>query len=192
MPRLFTGIEIPAAIAEMMTHLRGGLPRAHWTETDNYHLTLRFIGDIDMIKAEAVAEGLSRVRRRRFELSLVGVAALGTRNPHVIAALAGPAPPLTELQAEHERICQRLGLPPEGRKYTPHVSLARLRNVSQHAIAEYLGLRGAFRAGPFMVDRFVLFSARNATGGGPYVVEETYPLYREPAPSGVSLPWPTG
>jgi 2'-5' RNA ligase len=90
---------------------------------------------------------------------------------------------LTELQAEHERILQRIGMPPEGRKFTPHVTLARLRNVRERDIAEYLTLRGGFHAGPFVVRRFVLFSSRNSSGGGPYVVEEAYPLERQLAPT---------
>jgi 2'-5' RNA ligase len=193
MPRLFTGIEIPAEIADRLTSLRGGLPGAHWIDPDNYHLTLRFIGDIDMVQAEAVAEGLLRVRRFGFRLSLVGVGALGTSRPHAIVANVETAPPLTELQAEHERIFQRIGLPPEGRKYTPHVTLARLRNGSARtgAIAEYLSLRGGFFAGPFTVDRFVLFSSRNSTGGGPYVVEEAYPLAPAAQPAR-ERPWSQG
>ncbi len=186
MPRLFTGIEIPAEIVDRLTMLRGGLPGARWIDPDNYHLTLRFIGDIDMVRAEAVVEGLSRVDRPGFRLSLVGVGVLGTGKPHAIIANVGATAPLTDLQAHHERIFQRIGLPPEGRKYTPHVTIARLRNGSARAgaIAEYLGARGGFSAGSFPVDRFVLFSSRNGSGGGPYVVEETYPLAPGPDTAG--------
>lgn len=183
MPRLFTGIEIPSDIAERLSLVRGGLPRARWIDPENYHLTLRFIGDIDMVLAEAVAEGLGRVHRADFVLRLVGLGALGTRNPRAIVARVENAAPLAELQAEHERILQRLGLPPEGRKYTPHVTVARLRHVAERDIAEYLTLRGGFLTDPFTVDRFVLFSARNSTGGGPYVIEEAYPLARQVAPT---------
>ena len=47
MPRLFTALEIPAAIGEQLALLRGGLPGARWVEPANYHVTLRFIGDVD-------------------------------------------------------------------------------------------------------------------------------------------------
>ena len=181
MPRLFTGVEIPAGVAERLSYLRGGLPGARWISPENYHLTLRFMGDIDMIAAEAIAEALARVRRAAFSVHIAGLRTLGTRKPHAIAAQLAPSPPLAELQAEHERLMQRIGLPPEGRKFTPHITLARLRNVSQRDIADYLTLRGGFSAGPIPVDRFVLFSSRNSVGGGPYVVEEAYPLFREAA-----------
>jgi len=83
---------------------------------------------------------------------------------------------LAELQAEHERILQRIGLPPEQRKFTPHVTLARLRDSSSRDVADYLAVRGAFKTPPFPISRFVLFSSRASTGGGPYVIEAAYPL----------------
>ncbi|MCR4282763.1 MAG: RNA 2',3'-cyclic phosphodiesterase [Bauldia sp.] len=177
MPRLFTGVEIPAEIADRLSYLRGGLAGARWIDQENYHLTLRFIGDIDMVAAEAVAEGLSRVRRSPFPLRINGVGALGTRKPKAVVAEIEPSPPLMGLQAEHQRIMQRIGLQPEGRKFTPHVTIARIRNGGARDIANYLTVRGGFSAGPFLVDRFVLFSSRNSIGGGPYVVEEAYDLW---------------
>jgi 2'-5' RNA ligase len=190
MPRLFTGIEIPPDIADRLAMLRGGLPNARWIDRDNYHLTLRFIGDVDRRVAEDVAESLDRVRRPVFSLRLTGVSALGTKRPHAIVAMAEPTPALIELQAEHERILQRIGLPPEGRKYTPHVTLARLRHGHPRDIAEYLTLRGGFFAQPFAVERFVLFSSRDSTGGGPYIAEETYDLSPPPAAPLEERPWP--
>lgn len=176
MPRLFTGLEIPPEIAERLSYLRGGLIGARWIDPENYHLTLRFIGDVDMVDAEAAAEALARVRRASFPLRFTGVGALGTRKAHSVVATVAPTPALIELQAEHERILQRIGLPPEGRKYTPHVTLARVRGGTTRDIADYLTLRGGFFAEPFEVDRFVLFSSRNSVGGGPYIVEEAYDL----------------
>jgi len=176
MPRLFTGIEIPPAIGEALALLRGGLPGARWTEPDSYHLTLRFIGDIDERMADEVADRLSRVRRPAFSVALEGLGSFGSRRPHAIVARATVPPALGELQAELERIMQRIGLPPETRKFMPHVTLARLRGTSAEEVAEYLSLRGGFTTAAFPVDRFVLFSSRNQTGGGPYLVEDAYPL----------------
>jgi len=176
MPRLFTGIEIPAAIGERLSFLRGGLPGARWIDRDNYHLTLRFVGDVDMDVAEEIAAALTRIRRPGFMLRIAGIGALGTRKPHAIVARTEPSTELADLRGEHERIIQRIGLAPETRKFTPHVTLARLRGTVSRDIADYLSVRGGFGADPFPVGRFVLFSARSSTGGGPYVIEETYPL----------------
>jgi len=176
MPRLFTAIEVPGDVAARLSELRGGLPKARWVDPANHHLTLRFIGDVDMVVAEEAAGALARISRAPFDLRINGVGALGTRKPTAIVAQFVPSPPLLELQAEHERLLQRIGLPPEGRRYTPHVTIARLDHAAPREIADYLGLRGGFTAGPFTVRRFVLFSSRNSIGGGPYVVEEVYPL----------------
>jgi 2'-5' RNA ligase len=176
MPRLFTGLEIPSALAQSLAVLRGGLPGARWIDPENYHMTLRFIGDVDDAVAHEVASVLGRVRRRTFELRVEDLKSFGGRKPRAVVATLGPVQALMELQAEHERLMQRVGLEPDGRKYTPHITLARLRESSSRQVADYLALRAPFRSAPFMVSRFVLFSSRMSVGGGPYVVEAAYPL----------------
>jgi RNA 2',3'-cyclic 3'-phosphodiesterase len=176
MPRLFTALEIPSQVAQSLAMMRGGLWGARWIDPENYHLTLRFIGDIDDALAHEIAGMLGRVRRTAFEMRLDGLTSFGGRKPRAVVAAAAQNAPLMELQAEQERLLQRLGLEPEGRKYTPHVTLARLRDSSSHQVAEYLSARGHYRSASFEVSRFVLFSSRASVGGGPYVVEAEYPL----------------
>ena len=169
MPRLFTGLEIPADVGQSLATLRGGLPGARWIDPENYH-------DVDDVVAHEVASMLGRVRREAFELRVEDLKPFGGRKPRAIVATLGPAQALMELQAEHERLMQRVGLEPEGRKYTPHVTLARLRDSSSRQVADYLALRAPFRSPLFRISRFVLFSSRASVGGGPYVVEAAYPL----------------
>ncbi len=176
MPRLFTAIEIPAGVGNVISMARGGLPGARWIDPEFYHLTLRFIGDVDDSVAREVAFILGQVRRNTFEVRLDGLSSFGGHRPRAIVATATPSQPLLELQSEHERLLQRIGLEPEGRKYTPHVTLARLRDSSSRQVADYLSTRGHFRVPPFEVPRFVLFSSRDSVGGGPYVLEADYPL----------------
>ena len=68
MPRLFTGLEIPSGLGQSLATLRGGLPGARWIDPENYHVTLRFIGDVDDVVAHEVASMLGRVRREAFEI----------------------------------------------------------------------------------------------------------------------------
>ena len=70
MPRLFTGLEIPAEIGQTLSNLRGGLPGARWIDPEDYHVTLRFIGDIDDVAANEIASLLFRVNRKPFEVAL--------------------------------------------------------------------------------------------------------------------------
>ncbi|ABD04994.1 2',5' RNA ligase [Rhodopseudomonas palustris HaA2] len=176
MPRLFTGLEIPADVTRTLSHLRGGLPGARWVDPENYHLTLRFIGDIDGVTANEIASTLFRINRKPFDVQLQGLASFGGRKPRAVVASVVPSKPLVELQAELERLLRRVGLDPEGRKFTPHVTLAWLRDASCQDVADYLSLRGYFPAKVFKAERFVLYSSRASTGGGPYVVEAPYAL----------------
>lgn len=176
MPRLFTALEIPRDAALSLSLLRGGLPGARWIDVENYHITLRFIGDVEGHVADEVANALDRVRRPEFMLNLSGVDAFGSKKPHSIYAGVSPSPELNALQGEIERICQRLGIPADPRKFTPHVTLARLRNPRIEDVVHYLSSRGNFSTLPFKVGRFVLMSSRDSVGGGPYIVEEAWPL----------------
>jgi 2'-5' RNA ligase len=176
MRRIFTGLEIPQSVAESLATLRGGLPGARWVDPENYHVTLRFIGDVDEALAQDVASILGQVRRPALELRFDQLKSFGGRKPRAIVAALAPTPGLIELQAEHERLMQRAGLAPEGRKYTPHVTLARLRDSSSRQAADYLATRALLQPLPFKASRFVLFSSRASIGGGPYLVEAAYPL----------------
>ncbi len=142
----------------------------------NYHVTLRFIGDIDGGAANEIAATLTRVNRKPFEVALQGLSSFGSKKPRAVVASVVPSRPLMELQAELDRLMRRCGLDPEGRKFTPHVTLARLRDASVHDVADYLSLRGYFPTRSFTASRFVLFSSRASVGGGPYVVEDAYAL----------------
>ncbi|MBP2550355.1 2'-5' RNA ligase [Neorhizobium galegae] len=176
MPRLFTALEIPRNAAMSLSLLRGGLPGARWIDVENYHITLRFIGDVDGRTADEIVNRLDRVDREEFQISLNGIGSFGSKKPHSVWAGVSASPELNALQGEIERICQRIGLPPDPRKFMPHVTLARLRSARVEDVVHYLSGRGNFYTAPFMVGRFVLMSSKESVGGGPYLTEEIFPL----------------
>ena len=177
MPRLFTALEIPRNAAMSLSLLRGGLPGARWIDVENYHITLRFIGDVDGRTADEIVERLDRIDRPEFQLRLEGIGSFGSKKPHSIWAGVSPSPEMYALQGEIERICQRIGLPPDPRKFTPHVTLARLKYSRVDDVVQYLVGRGNFQTTTFTVPRFVLLSSRESVGGGPYLTEEVFPLH---------------
>ncbi len=178
MPRLFTALELPSDVAFGLSMLRGGLPGARWIDPEHYHITLRFIGDIDDRTADEIDEMLMDVQRAPISVKLSGLSSFGSDKPRAIYAKVEPTRLLSELQAEIERIVRRAGLPAEPRKFIPHVTLARLRHASNIDVAEYLATRGYFPSRSFIASRFVLYSSRDSVGGGPYIVEADYPLER--------------
>lgn len=177
MPRLFTGLEIPNEVGFALSLKRGGLYGARWMDPENYHITLRFIGDVDYATANEVSDALDRLSNSEaFTIRINQLASFGGDKPRALYAAVDVNSTLLRLQAAQERVLQRLGLPPEGRKFTPHVSLARLRGTSADEIARFIAMSGRFQPLEFPVGRFVLFSSKDSVGGGPYLVEQAYPL----------------
>lgn len=176
MPRLFTALEIPAAIRAGLRRLHLPLPGAKWIEMESYHLTLRFAGDIDNALARELAANLDGISAGIFELQLSGVGAFGGDDPKAVWAGVAPCPALDTLARAHERAARNAGLPPEKRPFKAHVTLARLRGSRPDAVARFLGRFAAYRSEPFIVERFVLMSSKPSSGGGPYVVEASFAL----------------
>ncbi len=176
MPRLFTALEVPRNVAMSLSLLRGGLPGARWIDVENYHITLRFIGDVDNRTADEIVDRLDRIDRPEFQAQLTGIGSFGSKKPHSVWAGVSVSPDMLALQAEIERICQRIGLPPDPRKFMPHVTLARLKNCRLDDVVHYLSGRGNFYTAPFNVSRFVLMSSKESVGGGPYLTEEIFSL----------------
>ena len=181
MPRLFTAIEIPRSIAAHLTMLRSGLSGARWIDPENYHLTLRFAGDVDGATARDFTNALGDIVVPPFELRLNGLGSFGGNKPRTIIAGVCPCVELEVLQRANERAARKAGLPPEGRNFKPHVTLARLRGARRGIVARYLQHQGGMAAESFTVTRFVLYSSRDSVGGGPYVIEAAYNLGNEEA-----------
>jgi 2'-5' RNA ligase len=180
MPRLFSGLEVPPSIASALAFYRGGLLGARWMAPEDYHITLRFFGDVDKHKARDLAEELAESERicagapLGVELDELGV--FGGDAPRALYARVKADALLARLAVAHESLARRNGLKPETRKFAPHVTLARLRGVSPRAAGAWLGERAFPLRLKFRADRFVLFSSRDSVGGGPYRVEADYPF----------------
>lgn len=178
MPRLFTAFEIPPDVAAQLAYFRGGLLGARWIEPQDYHVTLRFFGDIDARAAEAISVDLAETEHifggapLRLEFDEIGV--FGGRQPRALYARVKPEPLLSRLQSAHESVARRNGLAPETRKFTPHVTLARLRGVEPEAVAAWLAERAFPLSLRVEAERFALYSSRDSVGGGPYRIEAIY------------------
>ena len=175
MPRLFTGIELPPVISRQIASLGGGLPGARWLDPDDLHLTLSFIGDVDDNLSDAVIEKLASVQSDPFEIVLSGFGNFGGDKPRTLIFTVNADARLINVHKQQERALRRAGIALEKRKFSPHVTLARLRAVSPQALAHYIAMN-PLPVIRFRPERLVLFSARPKVGGGPYVIEATYPF----------------
>lgn len=178
MIRLFVALQIPDAIRRSLFLLQGGVPGARWSTPEQYHLTLRFIGEVDEAVAGDIDDVLSAVAVPPFTLELAGVGQFGGKLPRALWAGVRPNSELMHLQRKFETAIQRLGHAAEERKFTPHVTLARLRNSPREKVMEYVAQHSLYSSGAFEVKGFALFSSRLGSAGAVYNVERGYPLVR--------------
>ncbi|NQU56810.1 MAG: RNA 2',3'-cyclic phosphodiesterase [Rhodospirillales bacterium] len=177
MIRLFVGIPLPEDVRQRLHFLAGGLQGAHWISPGNMHLTLRFIGEVDEIQAGDINDTLNGIHSVAFEISLSGIEAFGRSHMvHTIWAAVASEPALIHLQGKVERAMVQVGLEPERRKYTPHVTLARVRKSPKGKVAAWLADHGGLKTPSFTVDEFVLFRSHLGRQGAHYETLTEYPL----------------
>lgn len=194
MPRLFVAIDLPSSIRERLASLCCGLPGARWIDPEQMHLTLRFIGEVDSSVFQLVREALTEVRSEPFTLQLEGIGFFPPRGqPRVAWVGIRRSDQLILLRKRIESVLVRSGLAPEGRKYSPHITLARLKNTPGSRIGAYLAHNGLFLTGEFPVREFYLYSSVLNSKGAKHYIEQKYALDRKEAVSisGTMNPFPT-
>ncbi len=181
--RLFLAIALPEALRAQLAGLGRGLSGARPVAPENLHLSLRFIGEVEPPQAGDLDAALGRIRAPGFFLTLAGVGCFGAGEKiRSIWAGVEPSPDLLRLQAKIEGALRGAGLPPEGRKYKPHVTLARLKRRPGAKLHDFLAQGAPYRGQSFQVEDFVLFSSFLSQAGAIYTPEAVYPL-RGGAPS---------
>jgi len=175
--RLFVGLDLPWPVRERLALLSGGIPGARWIPAENFHITLRFIGEVPAHKAEELDLALAALKARGFSISLTGVGTF-EKAGRPVALWVGVERDarLDLLQSKIEIACQRTGLEPERRRFTPHVTLARLDNAVESKLASFVQANNLFRSEPVPIGHFTLFSSRLGKEASVYTPEVEYAL----------------
>jgi len=177
MLRLFAGLAVPEDVAEELAALADNMPGAHWTEPENMHVTLRFIGEVSEADAEDIHGELSRLSAKPLSYDITGMDTFGQgRKAHALYAGVPLSAELDLLQTRVEAAVVRSGRPREPRRFKPHVTLARLKNPDVGRLQDFIIRNNLFRAGPLGVDRFILYESRPGNDGPAYFPLQDYPL----------------
>ena len=180
--RLFIALTLPQAVRDDLDRLATALPGLRWAPSDNYHLTLRFLGEVERPDAQDIDQALAALRMPQFELALAGIGGFGKgRQLRSLWAGVDSQSALTRLQAKVEQAVTRAGQPPQARRFKPHVTLARCTHGAppRDKLQPFLAERALYRSRPFSVKHFTLFSSLLSSSGSIYTPEVEYPL--EPA-----------
>jgi len=185
MIRLFLGLPLPDDCRDRLFALAGGLPGARFVPAENYHVTLRFVGEVDEDRAEAIAEAMDRLSHPcvPVRISGLGIAGSGHRAATLWAEVE-TAPDLMVLQEKAERLCRAAGCAPETRRFHPHVTLAKLKGTPPERLQTYLATQGLVSCPRFLADAAVLYSSILTPRGSLYTEEMRFPLTPTGLPSG--------
>ena len=185
MPRLFVAIELPETVRDLLEPLALGLPGGRAVPREQLHLTLRFIGELEGKALRDVRGVLGEVRARPFSLTACGVGCFPRRrDPRVAWAGFRHGPELAALHRGVEAALERVGIPPEGRKLHPHVTLVRLGAPRPARVAAWLREHAMLESPPFPVTAFRLYSSLLRPSGAVHRVEERYALLGDDEPAG--------
>ncbi|MDP2315818.1 MAG: RNA 2',3'-cyclic phosphodiesterase [Pseudomonadota bacterium] len=175
--RLFFAIPLSEpvldAVSEALRPIRGAAPNISWTRRANQHLTLRFLGEVDESRVDAVADAVAPWVRRLPPppVRLVGGGAFpDARRPKVL--WIGAETSLGSLVSAIEASLLRLGFPAEERPFVPHLTVGRVRDGRADRVVA--ALRELGEVATFAPSSVVLYESQPAPEGVRYVARRTY------------------
>jgi len=169
----FVALDLPLAVREELMLIASGVPGAYWVDEDQLHLTLRYLGEVDGALLRDFAGALSRLEVEPFTLELQGIGFFPPRGePDKLWVGVVRSPALEQLRARVDTLATRMGIAPDRRRFTPHVTLARLEGAPDSRLARYAMGQALWRSGPFVPESFSLLSSRLRLEGPIYQREQ--------------------
>ena len=175
--RLFTAVPIPEDIKDSIANISIGLPYVRWVKREQIHITLCFIGEVSNGEYDLVNEILSEVKFPAFKLELSGVGQFLTAR-EIDTIWLGIKDPI-QISSLNSLISKQLklnGFSIDKRKYSPHLTLARIKRASRGKIHEYMEEFSRFQSTPFHVREFQLFSSKLYPEGPVHTLEREFLL----------------
>lgn len=177
MLRLFIAIDIPDDIRTLMCGMGGSIPGARAVPADQLHLTLKFLGDTDGGLLPDIQEALSAIQGAPFTVCLKGVGHFPPRgNPRVLWAGIHPAAEVTALRNKVEKALAEIGIERDHRKFSAHVTLARLKNSPLKRVSQFLAGNSLFETPAFAVREFLLYSSSLSARGAVHTLLASFSL----------------
>jgi RNA 2',3'-cyclic 3'-phosphodiesterase len=178
MPRLFVAIDLPDPIKNQLETMLTGVPGAKWVKRHQLHLTLRFIGEVETPRLQEIKQALQAVRAEPFTMTLQGAGRFPPKGASRVlwVGVAAPAA-LAQLQRSIEQAVVSVGILPEERPFSAHITLARLKSPPPpQTVERYLAQRADFKTGSIPISEFILYSSVLSPQGPTYRPEARFAL----------------
>lgn len=180
MLRLFIALEPPAIIKQQLLLLRQSIPGARWQKSDQMHITINFIGEVDNASLPQIVEALAKIIVEPLELNINGVDYFGSsRQPRAIYAKVSASPELMKLNKWVSNTLLEIGMKTDRNKFKPHITLARLKQASFQSVGQFIQTESLFKTEAFTLDKFYLLSSKLSPDGSQYIIEESFPFDSE-------------
>lgn len=177
MIRLFTAVPIPADIRHTLHAMGQSLPGAKAVAEEQIHITLRFIGEVEGSIYKDIKESLHTIEAPPFSVAIQGVGHFPPRGkPRVLWAGLQPTDELVRLKRKIDTCLIDCGLPPDNRKFSPHVTIARIAGSPLQRVTRFLAGNAFLQFEAFPVDGFNLYSSKLSSKGARHTIEARYPL----------------
>ncbi|MBN2561309.1 MAG: RNA 2',3'-cyclic phosphodiesterase [Phycisphaerae bacterium] len=183
--RTFIAIDLDRAIKKHLSDLQAQLgprcPKLKWVDPNKMHLTIKFLGEVRDQQIAEISRALGRLAAecQPFDIAVEG---LGTFNPTgpvkvVWIGIQDPSGRLAECQALCEDLIEPLGFPREGRRFSPHLTLARNKfTENSREIRAALDAQPPVRAGSQTVSGVMFYQSTLTPGGPIYSALSRHPL----------------
>ncbi|WP_455476498.1 2'-5' RNA ligase family protein [Bartonella sp. B17] len=153
MLRLFSALQIPQQTTQSLISLQNGLSQARWMNPQNFHITLYFFGEVKCSVVDEIIYAFNTIKLSPFKLQTLNL-----------------------LHEQIQCIRKHLKLPPDKRKFTPHITIAQFLDAKPEDISSYVSSRRDFVLPPFEIDHFVLFSSPSLDDNVPYIERGSWTL----------------
>jgi len=177
MPRLFLAIELPDETKEQLRRLRIDIPGARWVPANQLHLTLAFLGDVDVESMKRLVEKLAGLHCPAFSLCLGEFGCFPNRKrPKVAWIGVRPEPLLMSLADRVREVVLSCEIPQEERPFSPHITLARIKQAVGHDCDAFIAQTLEREPALIPVQEFILFESRLSSSGALHIPLKSFEL----------------
>ncbi len=178
MIRLFVALDLPQETRDELGSFCYGVPGARWLSDDQFHLTLHFIGDVDGALYGDICESLDDVRSENLHIRLSGLGFFSQRKePKVLWVGLERNEALVQLRNRIGAGLKRAGVELERRKFSPHITVARLRNSPKSKLMTFVAAHNLYKSSNVEISEFKLYSSVLTSNGAIHSVEEEFKLF---------------